>query len=70
MAFGANFSEIWTAESLGIDVPKGNNCSVFYYLINTTLQAVHEFFTSFSPLIEEVNVSLAVGLMSLCSYSY
>ena len=55
MAFGTDFSKIWTAESLGIEMPPNTDCTVFSYLINSSLKAVDWHFSSISPTVNRVS---------------
>ncbi len=54
VAFGTDFSKLWTPESLGIKVPEGNKLNVFNYTINASLQALQLSFNSIYPPLNQV----------------
>ncbi len=56
MAFGTDFTKIWTAESLGIEVPEESRLNVLNYAINSSLQALELTFTSIYPPLNQVEL--------------
>ncbi len=54
VAFGTDFSKLWTPDSLGIQVPEENNLNVFNYAVNSSLQALNLSFTSIYPPLNQV----------------
>ncbi len=56
VAFGTDFTKIWTAESLGIEVPEESRLNVLNYAINSSLQALELTFTSIYPPLNQVEL--------------
>ena len=65
-----DFSKIWTAESLGIEMPPDTDCTVFSYLINSSLKAADWYFTSISPTVNRVSTRSALIDILMTGYSF
>lgn len=61
VAFGTDFSKSMTAESLGIELPEGSDCNVFYYVIEQSMKAMFKSLTTPFPFLNQVCMCLWVG---------
>jgi len=56
VSFGMNFSKIWTAKSLGIDLPNEYESTAVSYVISKSMQGLQMSSISSSPTLAKVRV--------------